>query len=384
LIAGAIAAAFAGAVASGCSSKSDNGNSGPPDTAHFAGTMATTFCSALKSCCDAQKIQYDDGSCVAQLQANFQNAVDAVKHGKVVYDPNAVQKCQDAFKNREAQCTEDSGPPPGADKGFIDPITAACWPVLKGTVAPGGQCTASADCQTSGPNVSASCTTDTRPGADPTVRVCFTTTLHVTPGSACRATPKVDPSGTLSYDTARCEPTLGYCDTSQAPTTDRALGNCTAYANVGDNCVGTVGMTTPQCNPTTSVCDSFNTRTCVALPQAGSPCASFRCATGNYCDTTGGTGNMGTCAQSKPDGSSCKSSQECAGGFCQTMVGDGGITTGTCASNGNVAHDVYDISPRSCGFGPQGTGPEDAGIVPPASAAYRPSLGGDGQWYSVR
>lgn len=368
MIAGVIAAA------AGCSSSSNS--SGPPDTAHFANTMATTFCGALHSCCDAAKIAYDDGSCVAQLQASFQSSVDVVKHGKVIYDPSAVGACQDAIKSRESACSEDGGAAPSADAGYIDPIASACWPVLKGTVAPGGPCTSSAECQTPGPNVVAGCAADTRPGADTSVKVCWTITEHVMPGAACRSMPK-----TGAFDTAQCEGSLGYCDTSNAPMDDRTAGTCKAYANVGDSCVGMTGQTPPQCNPKTSYCDAFTSMKCVALPGTGAPCSTsnYRCAPGNYCDYTAGT--SATCAASKADGSDCKTSQECASNYCQTTIGDGGIQTGTCTPTGNVSHNAYDVSPRTCGFGPSGSGPEDAGIVPPAKTSAVP-LGAP--WYVLR
>lgn len=355
---GAVAIASVAAMvtsSTGCATSAANG--GPPDTAHFAGSIAASFCGSLQSCCAAAKIKYDPGSCTAQMQATFQTTVDAVKDGKVVYDPNAVGACEAALANREALCSNDGGAPPGVDAGFIDSITAACWPVFKGTVAPGGECQRAQDCKTPGPTVLATCRNDVRPGADPTKKVCFLTTAHVLPGNECRSQPAQG-----GFETSSCEATMGTCDTSNAPPSDPSLGTCKAYAAIGDACGGVPAV---YCAPTTSTCD-FNTKTCAALPGNGEACPSFVCAPGFYCKSTGG--GQPTCNAQLPDGSSCMlggDPRQCASLFCQNVPSsDGGFPTGICS--GSTAHGTYDISPRSCGYGPNGTGDEDAGIQPPA------------------
>ena len=345
----------------GCSSKSD---SGPPDTGHFAAALAGSFCSALHSCCDAAKIPYDDGSCTAQLQASFQSAIDVVKHGKVIYNSGAVAACQAAIHDREATCSTDGGPPPGADAGFVDRITAACWPVFKGTVALGQECNDSQECAAANVNVHGSCRNDTRPGADPTKKVCYSTTAHVLPGQSCRSQPTA-----TGFETASCEPTLGYCNTSGATPDDPNAGTCTAYAKIDDDCISTGPGTQVFCDPQVSYCDYITSRKCKALPNAGDPCIQGQqCGKALYCDTSGG--GQGVCAAGKPDGSDCKQGRECVSNYCQISQPpgpfDGGFpppSTGICVGAGSRGE--FDVSPRSCGFGPGGSGAEDAGIVPP-------------------
>jgi len=193
--------------------------------------------------------------------------------------------------------------------------------------------------------------------------VCFVDTLHVLPGAPCRSQPAMG-----AFETSTCEPTMGYCDTTGAPPTDPSSGTCKAYGAIGDACGA--AMLAP-CDPTTSVCD-FMTQKCAALPGLGAMCTS-QCASGLYCDSTGGGG--ATCAAQLPDGSSCMpggNPRQCASNYCQLMAGtDGGLPTGTCVGLGG--HGTYDVSPRSCGYGPNGSGPEDAGIQPPASGqSFKP------------
>lgn len=351
------------ALCGGCSSSAST--SGPPTTAQFANTVAGSFCGSLQACCAAAKFKYDPGSCVAQLQANFQTTVDSVKDGKVIYNANAVAACQQALAQREALCSNDGGAPPSADAGFIDAITAACWPIFQGTVQPGGECQRAQDCKTANPDVFASCHTDPRPNSDPIKKLCFISTTHVAPGGACRGVP-----ATGSFETASCESTMGTCDTSGAPPTDPSAGTCKAFLAVGDTCGGPSAGT---CNPTTSTCN-FQTMKCTALPNIGDPCPSFQCAIGGYCKTAMG---QGTCTAQLADGATCMTGgdpRQCANGeFCQPITGN--PTTGTCTGFSN--HGIYDISPRSCGFGPNGSGDEDAGIQPPAG----PQSNNDHLWF---
>lgn len=334
----------------GCSASA--APSGPPTPAQFAGTVANSFCGSLQACCATAKFKYDSGSCVAQLQASFQTIVDSVKDGKVVYNANAVAACEQAIAQRESLCSNDGGAPSSADAGFVDAITAACWPIFQGTVAPGGECQRAQDCKTANPSVIASCHPDTRPSSGPTKKLCFISTAHVLPDGACRGVPAMG-----SFQTASCEATMGTCDVSGALPSDPGAGTCKAFLVVGDTCGGpSAGI----CNPTTSAC-SFQKMKCAALPNIGDPCPSLQCAVGAYCKSAMGPG---TCAAQLVDGTTCQSGgdpRQCASGFCQP---NGGGPNGICT--GLSSRGLNDISPRSCGFGPNGAGDEDAGIQPPA------------------
>jgi hypothetical protein len=344
----------------GCSSTSDNG---APDPAHFASAMAGGFCGALHSCCDAAHYQYDDGSCMVQMQDGFQSVIDTYKHGKIVYDANSVQACEDAYKAYEAQCSADASLPASADAGYVNPITRACWPVFKGTVDPGGDCDYGLQCKSPGPEVATDCTVPPSqgiPNPNPNAqKVCYQITMHAAPGSPCQTNLPPD-----VFTAARCEPTLGYCDTSGAAQDGGAggqgSGTCKAFAKVGDSCIG---QGFASCDPSTAYCD-FQSGKCAAFKNVGESCQPpANCLKGLYCDP-----QAKTCAQKKADGSTCQNSVECLSSFCSAVPGIDAGNQGTCVSGGQGGDSTTDISPRSCGFGPRGTGPEDAGIVAPPKA----------------
>jgi hypothetical protein len=345
----------------GCSSSS----SGPPDVGHFASSMASAFCGSLHSCCNAAHYQYDDGSCTAQMQDQFQTAADAVKHGKVVYHPQNVAACTKAIADWEGHCSNDAGLA-STMPGTVSPVVAACWDVFTGIVPPGGSCLQSADCAISGPSDTAQCVPAPADGGaqGPGDLVCYLDKVETMVGGAC--TGHVVPQQN-DFQIITCSPTIGYCDTSSS--TDGSTGTCKAFAKVGDPC--TSGMAV--CDPAAAYCD-FQSGACKALGAVGDPCGAGtggNCTTGLYCDTM-----SSTCMQPQPAGSPCTSGRECTSMFCKQGIDDAGMFSGTCQDlgGGNVNPSPTDISPRSCGFGPGAAGPDDAGIVPPAMQVFRPSI----------
>lgn len=354
----------------GCSSSS----SGPPALDQVASAVADSYCSALRSCCERAGYAYDNGSCKVQLQFVFQRLADSVKRGKVFYDPNAVAACQAAYAERVNRCSVDGGPP--GDAGFVDAIADACSKVFRGTVKPGEECTESAQCATASAKENGSCRTDSRPEAtSKTKKVCFKSVGYLLSGQPCRASPQKG-----QFETRSCDPRAGYCEQTQPPNPDDpGVGTCKAYAKIGEDCVitGGTGTTTfVQCDPKVSQCDvagASATRKCVALPTlpgAGSACTTGgQCADGHYCNYGTPPNPPGTCALKKAIGETCNQSQECSSSFCDTTGGvlDGG-PRGVCVGSSSDSARAYEVTPRSCGFGPSGTGPEEAGIQPPATS----------------
>jgi hypothetical protein len=339
-----------------CSSKQD----GPPDISTLASALAGSFCGALQGCCDQKGWAYDEGSCKAQMTYEYQSAIDAYKRGKVNYEPSAFAECADAIKNRESKCSADAGAPPGAESGFVDPIARACWKLLRGTVAPGDECAESLECAAPGPEFGATC--ERQPNSDK--RVCKRYKLHVLPGGECSFRRNDD-----VHEASMCEPTQGYCSVESA---DAESGTCVAFAKMGESCRD--GNKTIQCEKET-YCDwRAGDATCKALPGEGEECTSSQCAQGNYCDFS-----SRKCIALKEVGESCKSSSECASRSCETTFSpDGGSTTGKCAPTTGGYNDFH-ISPRTCGFGPNGRGDDDAGIV---KKNIEPRA--DKPWYLVR
>ncbi len=357
----------ASAAGAGCSSS----QSGPPGLGQVAGALAAAYCQALKGCCEPRGFAYDDASCMAQKVRDFEDAADVVKRGKVVYDANAVEACASALRDRVSKCSPDAGG--GADAGQAEPVEEACFPVFKGTVPPGQECFVSGECQVGSAREEGLCQTDNRPGADPKKKVCFKRTTLLLPGAPCRLQPK---KGEL--ETAACDARVAYCElVSPQDPNDPAAGTCRAYAKVGESCEPTgTPLRSPQCEPP-SGCDFTGTKKCTLPPGGGQPCSqtSTACASGFFCDRA--AGSPGTCTAHKPNGATCRQSDECAGRHCNIPTGgfDGSVPTGTCDDFGQNQQAVaFEVSPRSCGFGPSGSGPEDAGIQPIKTASFRSAL----------
>jgi hypothetical protein len=349
----ALATAFLGGA--GCSSSTKA--SGPPDPSHYASAVATAFCDALKSCCDAGKFKYDATSCTAQLGNNFQSLADVVKHGKAIYDANAAVACAAAFKTREATCSDDGGKPQ-ASMGFIDAIAAACFPVFKGTVKAGEACLDPAECAAATADIGTQCQPDpTAKGAAATVNVCFQVKQHAPPGTACTVSGGggTMPMMATNFNEVRCEPTTGFCKPTMGTS---GAGTCIAYGKIGDACGVQAGDT---CDPASMYCDTAGMK-CAAIPDVGGDCLASQgaCAEGSYCPKTN------KCAATLPEGTVCASNGACQSGQCDGlpffgMPGD----TGIC---GAASGGAFSISPRTCGFGPLSSGKDKDGIVPPAMA----------------
>jgi hypothetical protein len=350
------AAAFGG----GCS-KSDNG---PSPT--FAQSMASSFCGALHSCCDTAKYAYDDSSCNAQLVNLFQSFYEPVNHGNVIYDPSVQGACQQAFADRESKCQDkyDAGLI-ATDAGNADPIAAACFGLLKGTIQPGQPCTFDGECAVPNPETAGSCQFDGTPNApNPNQTVCFTTTFGAPPGSQCN-------EGSPHYQTIGCDGSQGFCTTLIGA---EGAGTCQGFAANGAAC--SFGGPNPQvCNPATSYCD-FTTMKCTPIPGAGQACPQGQCTQGAYCDQTV---NPATCAAQKPEGSPCQQPNECTSGNCSFSADAGGQRCGPSFAPPNLS--LYDVSPRTCGFGPMTTAPEEAGAVPPKTQSLGTPQRPRGAWY---
>jgi hypothetical protein len=337
----------------GCSSSEP---SAPPDASQVASYFADAYCGALHGCCDQAKVAYDGTSCHAQMTAAFQEQADTVKRGKVIYDAKAAAACADAIKARESRCSDnDAGPAPTADAGFVDAIKAACAPVYKGTVQPGQPCEDATECVSDSPSTTVLCDRDPvkTPGSasDPNARVCIQYRAHQPLGARCHVGGSVGDT----YVYLRCEPTLGYCDTSAD--SKQNDGTCTAFASVGASC----RTGSDVCDPASSYFD-FDTLVCTARAGRGERCAGAgfanECAQGLYCDHL-----QQTCEAALEAGATCTYDSQCASFQCKSDPL--GHAPSVCADD---VHGLFDISPRTCGFGPHGTGDEDAGIVPPAKA----------------
>jgi hypothetical protein len=332
-----------------CSKTPLDTSSATPDRAQ---EIASAFCAALKGCCAAAHFTYDDASCEAQLVQQWQSTFDGAKRLNATFDADTFARCKKALADREAECTGDSGAPPGIDAGFVDDIGHACFGIIKGTVAPGAACTDSAECANDSPSHYADCEQDRDPSSPTfTQSYCATGNPHALPGESC-AGMHSQSNPTHDY----CEPSLGYCTS-----TTSADGTCVAYAAAGQACG--IGAMASQCDQGTFCrASDAGSPTCAPLPGAGERCGQSlvggRCGTGAYCDTT-----SDMCAAAKPAFADCLTSVECQSGDCATNVSpDGSVSPGKCAPP-SPSFNTFGVSPRTCGFGPNSYGPDDAGIA---------------------
>ncbi|HQY60874.1 MAG: hypothetical protein IPQ09_10985 [Myxococcales bacterium] len=358
-VVGTLGVGFLGlAMAVGVGGLGGAGCSGAPAYDDFASTLASTYCDALEGCCEAAKFEYDEQSCVPQVTAEVQRTADVVKRGKVIYDKTAADACVEAYKARALLCVEDAGATPAS--GF-EPYVEACAKVFKGTVSPGGECTESAECQADFPREIGACSTDNRPSADRTKKVCYKQ-VRVGPGEVC-ATSQTAPSPD-QFEIKSCDPATGYCDGAGGADTTR---KCRAYAKAGEDCF-TPPSTIVQCDVRGGLSCDPTSRKCIALPPVGQPCtAGQQCAKGAYCLRATTPGGASTCTAQKGDGSDCDSSAECLSSSCEsppTTGGDGGRPKGKCGVATDNTANPFEVSPRSCGFGPAARGPVDGGVQP--------------------
>ncbi len=327
------------------------GCSGTPEVDEFAVALASTYCEALEGCCKKAAFEYDQASCKAQLTNDVQRSADVVKRGKVTYDKAAAEACIDAYKARTSLCAEDAGTAPPTTG--VEPHIEACSKVFKGTVAPGGECTESAECQSDFPKATGTCTADNRPGADRTKKVCYKF-IKAGAGEDC------SPPKPTDVELRQCDPVTAYCEGAAAGDARK----CRAYAKVGEEC-GTA--TTGQCDTRAGLFCDFTSKKCGALPAAGQPCSgTLQCAKGAFCERSLTPSGTNTCVAQRPDGAECDSGSQCTSGACPTdpsTTFDGGRPKGKCGAGIDNTANSFEVTPRSCGFGPSGRGPVDGGIV---------------------
>ncbi len=170
-----------------------------------------------------------------------------------------------------------------------------------------------------------------------------------------------------------------YCDWREGPN-ERGEQICTPYAAQGQACGNTqcgpdlFCFETEICNPAPgpgqqclwgsqcddqSTCD-FDSNRCVVLPEAGSACASGRCAMGSWCQTSPEDPD-GTCSLPVTNGEMCSGHTQCQSGycpngFCFARPGDGDDCTqvGVCAPrlvcNGATCEPTYTRAPAACTY----------------------------------
>lgn len=339
----------------------------------YATQTAEAYCGSLKGCCDGKKLEFDGASCRAQIAYDVQAMLDTTKRGKVTFNGVAGKQCQDSLRARVSQCSGD------ADAGAgDDPLSNVCRQVFVGSVKVGAACGTDLDCATSASNEVGICRIDDRKDGDPTKKVCFTRATKVAKGAACTV-------GLPKNDFSQLDCT-GYCDTQLGD--DGEHGKCQDYAAKDETCVDT---STPGkvlyrvcakgtfCSPTS--------RKCTAAPTGGRDCAQgYNGLTGSLGRSCGGAdlfcapdneGGPGTCTELVGTGESCADNSDCFSGVCNFLSAeesDGGADAGssaragTCASPaGSVAEaeisQPYEVSARTCAFGPDAIGPVDQGVV---------------------
>src|SRR5947207_237906 len=67
----------------------------------YVAEMTSAVCDALRDCCAAAHYAYDESSCVAQMQAQYESQYDGLKRGTIAFDAAAANKCREAVRARE-------------------------------------------------------------------------------------------------------------------------------------------------------------------------------------------------------------------------------------------------------------------------------------------
>ena len=293
--------------------------------------LAAAECGPAKACgvaasdasCDdiTNNSRADSPVCGAPL-------LEAVKKGTVRYDGNEAKKCVDALTT---QCR---------------PV-GVCDKVFTGTVAVGGACTVSQECESTAwcdrsSTCPGACTTKLGAGAKvPNVEACSTNrvllassgdiTCLANPreGDACAATP--DCSSGLSCRDGRCAPGPKGgepCDGATCAIGFRCTaGTCLAWAKRGEACANESSTAGAPCQAGLACRDGV----CGDALREGESCDgnSTRCGAGLQCKSS-------TCTRRGEAGASCRSLFDCDEGLwcdganCFAKQGVGG----PCMANG--------------------------------------------------
>ncbi|MFO0551807.1 MAG: hypothetical protein U0271_25700 [Polyangiaceae bacterium] len=228
------------------------------------------------------------------------DSVGAAAYGKITYDPAKAKECIDALTN--ASCESAYFVPPA--------VRESCDPVFGGRGAVGAPCLSAAECQGTVAACEGSC------GEDCCEGTCVSADAFGQEGDACD-------------DLTPCAPDF-YCSFVEGGTTE-----CVKRAGANETCVidGCIdgyqcdnatlkcfkqATSGAQCNPgLTDACASLgeycsaDTSKCVALPEAGQPCAvngtsDMICARYAVCLD-------GTCVARPQAGEACIGSSVCLG-----------------------------------------------------------------------
>jgi hypothetical protein len=286
-------------------------NPGTGGAGDFANRYASAICQLFARCglspsTEACKADFLDSGLLS-LTAIVQD----IDSGVTIYDASRAGPCFDAFAN--ASCAQ------GTVLGGSQ-VDALCTPVLKGTVANGGNCVADTECAGGvchQPSCGASCCLGTCGQASPTGGACDSDT-DCASGDYC----DTNPFSTTTQNTCLPRGTQGQpCDYSggcqDGLTCDGAgSGTCVPYVKDGQACT-TYG---PDCENLDSFCD----------PESGQ--CRPRLALGAACSVPAG-------AFSRPD-AGCVFYADCVGGTCVALPGlgdpctvpDGGFGSLVCRS----------------------------------------------------
>lgn len=248
---------------------------------------------------------------------NFCSALQKeITAGLIAYDANQGTACVDALASLTCADLFQGG------DGFVPP---SCLAALTGTVAPGGTCYSTEDCQQSqttnyctavpeGLTCPGTCHAYAALGGSCTSAACA-------PGQVCTGTPLTCRAKAAAGGPCPCRDDL-WCDTSGG-----GAGVCTAFQPLGAACVkgsdhciqgtkcagapstcqGLVGLGA-TCDPTDSLCGigwecDAGTNKCVSWPTLGQPCSlTLPFCIASYCDFLA---TSPTCKALLADGAAC-------------------------------------------------------------------------------
>jgi hypothetical protein len=234
----------------GCKPEDEQEQPAAPVVADDAAeTFARQICNSLFTCTCTNAPNYASIEvCVDQLSADFQAQIDELLANGASWNAECAGQLVAAWSSWECL---------GPNHAFAQaPFDPRVCPIIKGDVAPGGDCDPS------------QLGDDCRDGSVCVSGVCVTTTVPVPLGVTCEYDWQQLPCEAGSY--------CGY---------DPALSErvCKPLPVLGDSCTLDDGY---LCGPGSLglVCN-YETLRCEAMPAIGEPCfEGFQCGPGTYCD----------------------------------------------------------------------------------------------------
>jgi hypothetical protein len=258
---------------------------GPVAESELPGLAASAFCRLLQPCCEGAGLEIEVDTCASTFSGAFAESVASADASKYSYDAAAAGACLRALENAGDACSGDASPVPGG---------ALCDDAFTGSVAPGGTCDSSLECE----------------GID--VKCEFRAESTTGPGT-CVSEPPADEGDPCYWTCTQEGPTRSCSATGSAVDEPPVRPRC--YTNDGLHCAADGLCATRAggggaCDTDEGCRDGLfcDEGACRPLLATGDACSFQGCGEGLFCKD-------GACAAQIAIGASCEPfMDECVGG----------------------------------------------------------------------